>query len=124
MVGIDTDVVFAEHEVRRPDLNFIAARRQSIIRGHVYGPPDLAVEVTSPGNWQDDLHDERDDYEKFGVREYWIFDIADGRRRAFQYYLKGRLYRGGLVEDAAIRSKVLKGFSLTLAPVWQRAEEP
>jgi Uma2 family endonuclease len=123
VVGIDTDVVFAEHEVRRPDINFISARRRAIIRGHVYGPPDLAVEVTSPSNWQDDLHDKRDDYERFGVREYWVIDISDGRNRAFQFVLRGRLYHGGLVEGPGIRSHVLKGFALRLTPVWERAAE-
>jgi Uma2 family endonuclease len=123
VVGIETDVVFGEHEVRRPDVHYISARRQSIIRGHIYGPPDLVVEVTSPENWQADLHDKRDDYERFGVREYWVIDIADGRRRAGLWYLRAGLYHGGFVEGAVLRSRILKGFSLKLGEVWKRAAE-
>ncbi|MFO0973572.1 MAG: Uma2 family endonuclease [Phycisphaerae bacterium] len=123
VVGIETDVVFAEGEVRRPDIHFVSRRRRSIIRSHVYGAPDLVVEITSPGNWQEDIHTKRDDYERFGVREYWVLDIADGRQRAYAWWRRAGLFHGGEVREPAIRSRVLKGFSLKLAAVWDRAAE-
>lgn len=123
VVGLDTDVVFGRTEVRRPDLHFVSARRRSIIREHVHGAPDLVVEITSPSNWQEDIYTKRDDYERFGVREYWVLDIADGRHRAYQWHLRAGLFHGGIVETPELRSRLLKGFSLKLATVWNRAGE-
>ncbi|MEM8778896.1 MAG: Uma2 family endonuclease, partial [Cyanobacteria bacterium P01_G01_bin.49] len=34
---------------------------------------ELAVEVTST-NWDDDYIDKRDEYERLGIKEYWIVD--------------------------------------------------
>ena len=36
--------------------------------------PDLAMEMLSPGNWQEDDGPKRRTYEHLGVREYWQFD--------------------------------------------------
>lgn len=119
---IETDVIMPRlGTVLRPDICFISMRRTSIIKGHIYGPPDLAIEVTSPSNWQNDVHFKRISYERFGVREYRVFDIAEGRNRAFQWTLNGGRYWGGLIEADRIRSRVLKGFSLKLKDVWKAA---
>ncbi len=123
LVGMETDVIMSKFTtVLRPDVCFVAQKNLSNIKGHIWGPPDLVVEVTSPANRESDLYDKRDDYERFGVREYWVLDIADKRNHAYQWRLKGGLYHGGLVEKATLKSTVLKGFTLKLKDVWRRAE--
>src|SRR5215218_9173211 len=58
MVLLDVDTIFGEHDVRRPDLfYFTKARRHFIGEKAVEGPPDLAVEVLSPGNERTDRRD-------------------------------------------------------------------
>ena len=40
--------------------------------------PDFVLEVASPTTGRVDYTDKRDDYERFGVGEYWRFDPSDG----------------------------------------------
>jgi len=40
--------------------------------------PDLVIEVVSPGSAARDYGEKRDEYLRFGVREYWIIDADRG----------------------------------------------
>ena len=67
--------------------------------------PDLAMEMLSPGNWQEDDGPKRRTYEHLGVRECWLFDqggrhlsaplvgyrLRDGRYRRIAANAAGRL---------------------------------
>ena len=119
-VTVETDVIMRDDMVLRPDVSYVA-RGRSIIRGHIYGPPDLAVEITSPSNWQMDVFAKMHEYERFGIREYWALDIVEHRYRAYQWFLRGKGYQGGLVEGRLIKSRVVRGFSLKLDQVWEVA---
>ncbi|MGI8876416.1 MAG: Uma2 family endonuclease, partial [Egibacteraceae bacterium] len=60
-----------------PDVVFMGPERAGEIDAdgfHV--PPDLVVEVTSPGTRSLDLHEKRDIYQTLGVGEYWVVDLA------------------------------------------------
>lgn len=41
-----------------------------------HAPPDLVVEVTSPGTRSLDVNEKRDVYAEIGVAEYWVVDLA------------------------------------------------
>lgn len=120
-VGIETDMIMGKDLVCRPDIVYVSNRNASIIRGYLYGPPDLVIEITSPGNWQMDVFAKRHEYERFGVREYWVFDIVEARNKVYQWWLNRGKYRGGLMDarEKYIRSRVLKAFSLKLADLWK-----
>jgi Uma2 family endonuclease len=65
--------------VLRPELMFIRGQRLSeIVRPDekVHGPPDLVVEIVSRGSRRIDTKTKKRDYERFGVREYWLIDPA------------------------------------------------
>src|SRR2546423_802712 len=69
----DVDTIFGEHDVRRPDLfYFTKARRRFIGEKAIEGPPDLAVEVLSPGSERTDRRDKFKLYAAGGVKQYWI----------------------------------------------------
>ncbi|MBW8863158.1 MAG: Uma2 family endonuclease, partial [Acidobacteria bacterium] len=55
---------------------FIAANRLSIIRGQVWGAPDLVAEVLSPGTRAHDRGEKLQWYRQYGVRECWLVDAA------------------------------------------------
>ena len=110
--GVGVDVVMPDDTVLRPDVHFIAARNKRFIRGHIYGPPDLVVEVTSPENWRRDLVDKKVEYERFGVREYWVLNLVECPSRAYRWSLVRGQYRGGEIGRGAKRSEVLQGFKL------------
>ena len=40
--------------------------------------PDLVIEVVSPGSAARDYGEKRDEYLRFGVRDYWIIDADRG----------------------------------------------
>lgn len=68
--------------VYRPALIFIRNERVAELVGRVIdGAPDLVVEIASPGSIRRDAHTKRDDYERFGVREYWLIDPEAGAMR-------------------------------------------
>lgn len=64
-----------DREVAQPDLVFIAEARRDIVKLHgIEGPPDLVVEIISPGTEARDRGYKLKMYARHGVREYWIVD--------------------------------------------------
>lgn len=69
------DIVFQNSDVSQPDLIFVSAENLSIVlESYISGAPDLLVEVVSKGSVARDYVEKKNDYEKFGVKEYWIVD--------------------------------------------------
>ncbi len=101
--------------VYAPDIVFIRADRVKAMRDLITGAPDLVVEVVSRGSRRMDTITKRDDYEHFGVGEYWIVDPA---RESITFL---RLIDGKLVEVAPegdrFSSTAIPGFTLNVAPV-------
>ena len=83
-------------------------------------PPDLIVEVLSPGTKPLDLITKRDDYEAAGVAEYWVVDPAGGDVRCWQRQPARsgtpRLYERP-VEPDELPSQAVAGFTLDLRPL-------
>jgi Uma2 family endonuclease len=70
---------------------FIANENAHCIKDDgVHGAPDMIVEVLSPGNKNDDLIKKKHQYEKYGVKEYFIVDADD--KTVVTYYLKNNKY--------------------------------
>src|SRR4051794_5730395 len=69
----DTDTIFGEHDVRRPDLIYFAKERMHLVRADqaIDGSPDLCVEIISPRSETIDRRDKFRQYAKEGVRYYW-----------------------------------------------------
>lgn len=61
-------------KIREPDILFYAQASLSRIGELVSGPPDLAVEVISPGTRRLDRHDKFYEYAQAGIAEYWLVD--------------------------------------------------
>lgn len=72
----DTDTIFGEHDVRRPDLIYFTKEREHLILEDqaIDGPPDLCVEILSPSSVTIDRRDKFEQYAKGGVPYYWILD--------------------------------------------------
>src|SRR6476661_7735638 len=72
MVLMDVDTIFGEHDVRRPDIFYFTRARQHFIGERaIEGPPDLAIEVISPGNERADRRDKFKLYAQGKVKHYW-----------------------------------------------------
>jgi Uma2 family endonuclease len=74
-VVLDADAAL----VVQPDLMFISTERRDIIRDHVWGAPDLVVEVASPATQYRDRTLKLVWYRKYGVRECWLVDPGENR---------------------------------------------
>jgi len=118
--------LWPEGPVRQPDLVFVAAAHGGrVTPTGVEGPPDLVVEVVSDDSMQRDRVDKFDEYEKAGVREYWILDNRPDRRRAWFYRLdeQGRFVPILPDADGVVRSSVLPGFWLREAWLWDETPD-
>lgn len=69
------DVILSQTNVVQPDILMIHRSRSHIVskRG-IEGPPDLVVEILSPGSRRRDKRLKMRAYETHGVPEYWIVD--------------------------------------------------
>jgi Uma2 family endonuclease len=65
--------------VYRPETIFLRTDRLSAMREKVIGASDLVVEVVSRGSRRLDSETKKDDYERYGVREYWLIDPEEER---------------------------------------------
>lgn len=73
----DVDVRMAGNKVYRPDVAVYGNGRLPAMPDRLTTPPDLVVEVLSPGSEPMDYITKRDDYDRFGVGEYWVVDPRD-----------------------------------------------
>jgi Uma2 family endonuclease len=110
--------------VRAPDVAFISWERHRARRHPQSGiggvAPDLAVEVLSAGNTEDEMNRKREEYFRAGVRLVWYVDPA---ARSIEVMTsptdRVRLDRTGTLEGGA----VLPGFCLPVRDVfaeWDR----
>jgi len=115
-----TDVVFDDNNVFQPDFLYITAERvDGIVKGRLEGSPDIAIEILSPSNAYYDLIQKKEIYEKYGVKEYVIFDpIA---KNAHLYALKDSAYylHQKAQKDELLHSLILPGFSFDLTYIFK-----
>ena len=102
---------------RAPDLLFISRSRLDGLRPmHYEGPGDLVVEIVSQDSRERDRVRKFREYERGGVREYWIVD-PELKRADFFVLEDGRYQR---VEPAGgiYLSRELPGFWIRLEWLW------
>lgn len=101
--------------VYRPDIVFYSNERLAGLSRRLVGPPDLVVEVISPSSRLLDWRTKRDDFERCGVREYWIID-PQTRTFTFLALDRGRFIEF-LPEGDTLTSRAIAGFRLELGKV-------
>ncbi len=109
---------------REPDILFVGRERLSQMTPKRFeGAPDLIVEVISPTSVTIDRVDKYLEYERAGVREYWIIDPRPRQEQAdfFARGEDGRFAAAPVDEDGVYHSTVLPGFRLNLD--WLRQPE-
>lgn len=105
-------------KIREPDILFVSHAHADRIGERVYGPPDLVIEVTSPGTRRTDRGKKYLEYARAGVSEYWLVDPDAQTIEVFvleedAYTLLGKSGRG----DRAT-SRVLAGFKVAVDEVF------
>ena len=110
------DVVLDEKNVVQPDLVYVSIAKASILeRRGIMGAPDLVVEIISPTSLRRDRYDKRELYARFGVKEFWLADLAN-RSIEILSLQKGAYQLLSCATNAGkIHSDILSGFELDLA---------
>jgi Uma2 family endonuclease len=105
---------------RSPDIIFIAKRNLARLKkNHLEGPADVAIEIISPGSRAVDRGDKHYEYERGGVREYWLLD-PERKQAEFYVLSRDRIYRPADIIDGIFRSTVVRGFWLRIDWLFQR----
>ena len=112
------DVVLSATTVVQPDIFFVRKEREHIIkRNFIEGPPDLIIEILSPGNEKMDRQTKMKSYALLGVPEYWIVDFE--ARILEQYVLKGQLYEREGVFAETFSPALFPGLTIPLSSVFK-----
>ncbi len=111
ILGSRTAVQINLFRGRLPDILFVRRDRLSIVQERaLYGPPDLVVEIVSPGDNPSDLVALETDYRSIGVAEIWFIDRHRGQvlvvRKQEDNYDRETLTEGEL------RSEAIEGLHL------------
>ena len=110
------DVVLDRDNVVQPDLVFVSTAHAGLLeRRGIMGAPDLVVEVVSPGSLRRDRYDKRDLYARFGVREFWLADVANRSLEVLSLQADGYHLSACATGEGKIRSTILPGLELDLA---------
>ncbi|MBM2810023.1 MAG: hypothetical protein HW416_782 [Chloroflexi bacterium] len=109
-------VIFAEDDNVAPDLVWVSRQRlRAIVRedGHLYGAPELVVEVLSPGskNQQRDREIKLRLYSRRGVHEYWIVDWEQRQIEVHRHVEGALMLIATFLEQDTLTSPLLPGFS-------------
>lgn len=113
----ECDVRFSPSVVYRPDVVAYLAGRLPRAARTLDIAPDLIVEIVSPGSRAMDFVTKRDDYERFGVSEYWVIDGETGTVRAWDRAANRLVERAVDVGARRLESRAIAGFLLDLAGV-------
>jgi len=115
----DVKVEFDSNNRVVPDV-FVLCDRSKIKTGQVEGAPDLVIEVLSRSTSARDRNEKKHMYEKFGVKEFWVVDVANRTIDVFVHNGK-QFTNGGVFSvipdweiedlDESIRSKLVYEFS-------------
>jgi Uma2 family endonuclease len=93
-------------------------RLNLVMKNHIEGAPDLIMEIVAPESQTRDRREKFFEYEKAGVREYWIIDQA--AEQVEVYALKRGKYTEVAQEKDIWRSVLLAGFYLRAPWLWRK----
>ena len=108
---------------RSPDVSFIAkARLQGIKRlpkGYFQGSPDLAIEILSPSNTVEEIHDKIVEFFENETRLVWVIHPDEQYVLVYHSPSPDRLLR---LADSLDGEDVVPGFSLAIAELFQELD--
>lgn len=105
---------------RAPDLQVLLPESMEKLRqNEVVGAADLVVEIVSKGSQRTDRIEKFAQYERGGVREYWIIDPLYQEALFYVVGEEGKYERVAPNETGVYTSVVLARLGLPVAMLWQ-----
>ncbi|MBT8136797.1 MAG: Uma2 family endonuclease [Gammaproteobacteria bacterium] len=121
-VVVTCDTGFVLHRspdtVRAPDVAFIRMDRYLAMEDDadaMPGPPDLAVEVLSPGNRPQEIHAKVADYLAAGTTLVWVVDPQTEQVRSYRSLFEPQIHAG---TDLLTAEDLLPEFSVPVADIF------
>jgi len=119
----DTSFKMASGNRRSPDCSFFSRDRikslGGIPKGYIEGSPDLAVEILSPGNTVEEMHEKIVEYFENGSRLVWIIHPDEQYILVYHQPQPDQFKRPGDILDGG---DVLPGFTLDLSEFFAEPE--
>ena len=114
------DIVFDDLNVLQPDVVFFTAGRRHFLRRDrvIRIPPDVAVEVLSPGTARNDRGRKMQTFARFGVPEYWIADPVEKTIEVWRLVDGAYTRHTHAGTGEGVRSVVLDGLEFDVDPVF------
>jgi Uma2 family endonuclease len=110
------DVVLDDKNIVQPDLVFVSTANAHLLeRRGIMGAPDLVVEIISPSSLRRDRYDKRELYARFGVKEFWLADVANRAIEVLSLQKSSYQLLSCATNEGKIHSEILPGFDLDLA---------
>lgn len=114
----------APNKYREPDIVFTSTQRHATSNKRYYQGADLVIEIVSEAAdaRSRDIEQKSIDYAEGGIPEYWIVDPQNTRITVLT--LEDQSYQpiGEYREGQSAMSKLLPGFSVDVAQVFQAAK--
>jgi Uma2 family endonuclease len=106
-------------KAREPAMMVMLNEHMERVHNQYWGPPDLVVDVLSPGMQHTDRTEKLVEYAAAGVQEYWI---VEPKTQAVEVYSQAEDKRYNRTEiysaTDTIESRLLEGFTLSAADVF------
>jgi Uma2 family endonuclease len=113
------DVVLSDTNVLVPDLVFVSRQRATrLTEKNLQGPPDLVIEILSPGTRSRDERLKRDVYERVGVEEYWLVDPERNAVRVYRQSANGFLPAVQRTRSDTLTTSLLPGLEIPLEKIF------
>jgi Uma2 family endonuclease len=117
--GSAVHVVLAEHVNFEPDLCFLATANLDRLQSPVIaGPPDLIIEIISESNRTHDTVVKVQNYERYGVAEYWLVDQREQHISVWSLEQGRYVSLGAFAAGRQLRTRVLTGLELDPAEIF------
>ena len=109
------DVIFDARQavVLQPDLFFVSNARKDIVTDHVWGAPDMVLEVLSPHPRIGKLEERLDTFARYGVHECWVIHQLLREIEITGLHIPGSRETKRFGKDDVIQSSVLPFFKIT-----------
>lgn len=109
-----------DYAAREPDLMIVFQENLGrVMTNYLDGPADLVVEIISPESGTRDRGQKFEEYEQFGVPEYWLIDPIRHEVRVYALSEEKIYHEVGLDTVGRVASVVLPGFILDPAVLWR-----
>ncbi|MBB5325409.1 Uma2 family endonuclease [Anoxybacillus tepidamans] len=105
-------------DIVQPDIAVICDKKQIVKKG-CYGAPALVVEVLSPSTALKDYNEKFYAYQRHGIREYWIVDVAN--QMLHVYHLQEGTYQriATYGQQDILHSAQFKDLTIPLKPLFE-----